>query len=136
MFKIEIDVPRKMLTIQLGGYWTLEELERFDAARRVALQRSGWASGDYVCLVDLRGHEVQSQEVVARAQACFTAEDIVPRRLATVIPRMLAKMQVSRVLKNQKEWYFNDVEEATAWLLSPWDADDALTPPAPAKAAS
>ena len=119
MYKIDIDAAHRLLQIQLAGYWDLEELERFEAARRTALAGTGWNAGEYVCLVDLREHGVQSQDVTARAHACLMAADTLPKRLAIVVPGALAKMQVSRIVKDQKERFFDDPRNATAWLLEP-----------------
>ncbi len=135
MFKIEIDAAHRLLRVQLAGYWTLDELERFDTARRVALASTGWEAGAYVCLVDLREHGVQSQDVTVRAHACLTAQDTLPHRLAIVVPGTLAKMQVSRIVRDQKERFFDDPGKAVAWLLLPPETQSAPPAMAPLQAA-
>ncbi len=71
----------------------------------------------HITLVDMRGMVIQSQDSVDRFQAILGNPAIKSRRIAFVVARSLARMQVKRAAASSNAAYFMEMDEATAWLL-------------------
>ena len=115
-YEFKVSPEARLLRITLRGQWTLAHVERYDRDRTACLVETGWRSGTFNCLIDLRGTGVQSQEVAAAQSKALAQMPIAPRQFAVLIESMLAKHQANRVSDHLRRRFFADESEALAWL--------------------
>ncbi len=122
-FSITADVPRDLICLTMAGFFTVDDIARFIAERDRAHMQLRCLPNRHLTLVDIRGMVIQSQESVDRFQAMLANPATRSRRIAFVVARSLARMQIKRAAASRDAAYFMTIEEATAWLL-----DDGLLP--------
>ena len=117
VYKITLDLQRRLLTVEASGFATVEEVKLFyrDVAALVAKQ--GWAAGEYITLFQVLDEIVQRQEV-ADAIAVATRTVATPaRKNAVVRTGALASLQGRRII-DERTAIFATAEEAKAWLFA------------------
>lgn len=117
-FEITFDPSRRLLRLELSGFWSVETVDAFDRARREVETATRLQSGDHVCLVDVRRHAVQSQPVTARAQVVIQESPIQPRKIALLVASALARAQLSRIVVHPATKVFDNEGDAEAWLFA------------------
>ncbi|MGY2736978.1 hypothetical protein [Sphingomonas sp. UYP23] len=119
-FDIAIDAGRNLLHVTMRGHWTAETVDCYEQAVVAAVTEmlsAGCRHGNLLALVDARDLSAQSQDVIAEFKASMHREEMLPRRLATVLSSALFKRQVERIaIPNQR--LFVEESEALRWLLS------------------
>lgn len=116
VYEISLDKDRKLLRVAFKGLWDIQTLDRYEAEREAVVRGSGWRSGEYDYLLDLRGHPVQPRDVAAKGDEYYRTYQPRPRKLALIVSSALARMQVTRVVKGMQEQLFANEEAALAWL--------------------
>ena len=96
-----------------------DAITRFLAARAVAHRRLRCAPNRHLTLNDISGMKVQAQDIVGAFQSLLAAPQYRSRRLAFVVSRTLARMQVVRALNGRDARCFENRAEAEAWLFAP-----------------
>ena len=118
-FSIDIDPSRDLVRICLAGFFSLDDVERFQADLSQAHQRLGCArKGGPLTINDISGMAIQSQDVVARWTAFLANPAHRSRRLAFVVGSTLARMQLQRTIVGRDAKVFTNVDEAESWLFS------------------
>src|SRR5688500_15966094 len=97
-FRFEIDRARGLVRITMSGFYEAEDIAAFVAARKKAHDALGLPANAHVTLNDVSDLKVQSQETVRAFQAILTAPEYRSRKLAFVVGRNLAAMQLERTL--------------------------------------
>ncbi len=131
-FDIDVDVPRHLVLIRMGGFFGPEAIERFTRARNAAHARLQCGPHEHMTLNDVSGMSIQSQEMVTAFQRLLADPTHRSRKLAFVHASTLARMQLQRAASSRHVAYFRTAAQAEAWLFS---EDDAALP-APARAAT
>jgi len=119
-FHLDIDESQGLLVATFVGFWTLETVIEFEAARRSAvarLTRSLRAGQTAHYLVDRSRQPAQSQGVVAALSAIFSQSGF-PGRKAVVISGALLRRQAERVNEGAETRFFDDRMAALEWLRS------------------
>jgi hypothetical protein len=122
-FSIQVDVPRSLVRIVLSGFFEREDIARFIEARDEAHTQLRCGPNQHLSLVDIRMMNIQSQDSVAQFQAMLNNPVAISRRLAIVVARSLARMQVKRAAENREPQFFVDIADAERWLFSDDDGD-------------
>ena len=117
-FFIETDVPLRLMRITLAGFFVAEDIDRLAAARDQSLRAMGTAPNAHRTLVDIRDMDIQSQDSVHLFQQVLANPLTASARLAFVVARSLARMQLQRAAHSRDAHYFTTVEEAEAFLLA------------------
>lgn len=117
-YSLSVDVEQSLVFIELQGFFTPEEIARFNQDRRAAYKRLKSAPHQHVTLVDMRQTQIQSQEAVTGFADCMADPTTRSRRIAFIISPSLARLQVKRAVGARDAGYFLTEEEAKAWLLS------------------
>ena len=117
-YSFEVDPVRSLVRIQMGGLFTLGDVEGFLAARKAAHAKLRCGPNQHFTLNDLRDMKIQHQEVVDAFRDLLAAPDYRSRRLAFVASPTLAKSQLMRALSGRDARCFEDVASAEAWLLA------------------
>lgn len=116
-YSFDIDERRDLVLMTLGGFFTIEEIAAFDQARGAAYQRLRCAPNQHVTLIDMRATVIQSQEAVDAFTKSISEPSTKSRKVAFVVSKSLARLQVKRVAAQRDAAYFTTLEEAEAWLL-------------------
>lgn len=121
-FEIVTDPRNDLIRATLNGYWDLATVARYDVEIRrahAALAAAGCGADSRRVLIDVRNHQVQSQEVVAALTALRASTGKATHRLAVVVGGVLQKLQSNRVNAEGRDALFTDLDAAIAYLLSP-----------------
>jgi len=116
-YDITIDRQRGLLRIVLGGFFSLDDVARYSAAKNAALQKLGCGRNQHLTLCDVSACVLQSQEIVAAFQKMTDDPRYRSRRLAFVSGSSLSRMQIRRILTRDAAACFSNVAEAEAWLF-------------------
>ncbi len=117
-FQFEIDRARGLVRITMSGFYEPEDVAAFVEARKKAHEELGLPRNAHMTLNDLRGMKVQSQDTVRAFQAILTAPEYRSRKLAFVVDRNLAAMQLERTLVARDAQMFTDVPSAERYLFA------------------
>lgn len=131
-FFIDVDVPRDLVRIRMGGFFSPEAIERFTRARNQAHAHLKCASHQHLTLNDVSGMRIQSQDMVTAFQRLLADPTHRSRKLAFVHSSSLARMQLQRAAASRTVAYFRTAEEAEAWLF----ADDRIQRTMPVRTAA
>lgn len=101
----------------MSGFFTLEDIDAFLAARRRAHAELACGPNEHLTLNDLREMKIQSSESVAAFREMLAAPEYRSRRLALVVASTLAQSQLMRALDGREARCFDDPAAAEAWLL-------------------
>lgn len=119
LFSIEVDVGRDLVRMTLSGFFTSEDIARFNVARLEAYSALRCEPNQHVTLIDIREMHIQAQARIGDFQQGIADPRTAAKRLAFVVARSLARLQVQRAAQGREAGYFTSVEEAEAWLLGP-----------------
>ncbi len=118
-FSIDVDASRSLVRIEMSGFFAVEDIVRFVAARDQAHRLLKCAPNGHVTLVDIRGMKIQSQDSVESFKHVLNNPKFASRRLAVVVAQSLARMQIKRAASERDAQYFDSIEGAESWLLAP-----------------
>lgn len=116
-YSFEIDEGRDFVLMTLGGFFSPEEIEAFDRARRTAYRKLRCAPNQHVTLIDMRETVIQSQDAVDAFTRSVSDPETCSRKVAFVVSKSLARLQVKRVASSRHAGYFSTFAEAEAWLF-------------------
>lgn len=116
-YSFNIDPRNHLVCMELHGFFTPDQMPGFDKARREAYARLRCAPNEHVTLVDMRGTLIQSQDIVDAFARSIADQGTKSRRIAFVVSRSLARLQVKRAAGDRDAGYFLTLEEAQEWLL-------------------
>lgn len=119
MFRFQFHEDPGYLESELAGFWTLDELAAFDRAINHYVTKYAARFPEFPMLSDAREFAVQSVEVSEAFAACSTAgAERHSGRVAIVNKSALSRLQTARFTdKNWTRRFFDDMDEARAWVL-------------------
>lgn len=117
MMDIATDRQRGLLRLQLAGFWSAEDFDKFKRTYTHALADLGMAPNQHVILVDLREATLQTQALIADVQAFMANFGNRARRIALVAASALARMQTKRLAIRTDIVLFATMEAAEEWLF-------------------
>ena len=118
-FTIELDPSRELVRIRLSGFFSVDDVGRFQAELLLTHRRLGCGrKGGPLTINDISGLAIQSQDVVARWSAFLADPGHRSRRLAFVVSSTLARMQLQRAIGGRDAMVFTDTDEAERWLFA------------------
>lgn len=120
-FNFSLDRARGLVRIRMHGFYGIEDVEAFFAARRRAHAELGLPPNRHLTLNDLRGMNIQSQDVIQAFQKGLAVPEEKARKLAIVVDAAMARGQANRAINAPDTRYFTDVESAEAWLFADED---------------
>lgn len=120
MYAIDVDPSLNLLTLELSGFLSVEEIARCMGEMGAAFRHHCMKPG-YLMLVDTSACDVQLQAVLG-AFKTHAAAFPKARRIAVVNTSSLIRMQVRRVLTQSYMRLFGTVAQARTWLSSDDDA--------------
>ncbi|MDN4634113.1 hypothetical protein QCD71_21585 [Sphingomonas sp. PsM26] len=118
-FSIDPDVARGFVRIRLFGFFTFDDIERFEAELLSVHERVGCGGrGGPLTVTDVTDMAIQSQEVVRRWGEFLANPAHRSRRLAFVTGSTLARMQLERASVGRGARVFTDAAKAERWLFA------------------
>jgi hypothetical protein len=117
-FSFEVDAERSLVRIRMIGFFRQADIADFLEARRVAHEKLRCAPNDHVTINDIREMSIQSQDIVDAFQEMLAASEYRSRRLALVVGYTLARAQAVRALETRSARWFEDPEQAEAWVMA------------------
>jgi hypothetical protein len=115
-FEVSLSQDRRTLQLRLTGFWSVDDLEAFRAARAAALNQLKCTPASFHSLVDLRKLDIQSQVLVHNFKDMLSDPVWRPSKAAVIVATSLARMQFRRIAKTETVKFFTDLEEAKEWL--------------------
>ena len=115
-YSFQIDPRRNLVRMELHGFFSPDEIAAFDHDRRVAYRQLRCGPNDHVTLVDMRGTHIQSQEAVQHFQRLLSLPDVPSRKIAFLVARSLARLQIKRAAGEREADFFEDPVAAEEWL--------------------
>jgi hypothetical protein len=116
-FDITVDPARHLIRITGSGFFLPEDVAAFVAERDRIYARHQTGVIPFVTIIDIRAMGIQSQETVALFRKAATRSRNASRRLAIVVDKSLARLQMKRVVEGRDAAFFATVAEAEAWLF-------------------
>jgi hypothetical protein len=117
-FSIDVDPARHFVRIRMSGFYKTDDIARFIAARELTLGQLTCGPNEHLTLVDIREMVIQSQEAVAGFGKVIHDPRHMSKRLAIVVSRSLARMQIQRAAAGRDVHYFtDDAGAAEQWLI-------------------
>ncbi len=117
-YSITTDTRRRLLHIEMRGYWSQATFETFATEYVAALQKMKNSGGLEIALVDGREFAVQAKEISEQFGALIARSmPLLAKRTATVVPAHLNKLQAERAGGEMVARYFTSMDEARAWLF-------------------
>ena len=125
-FSFDVEPARDLVRIRMAGFFRPADIAAFLEARRVAHRKLRCPPNAHLTLNDIRGMDIQSQDIVDAFQAMLAAPEYRSRRLAFVVGYTLARAQAIRALESRAARWFSDPAEAEAWLFAEEPAEAPL----------
>jgi hypothetical protein len=117
-YSFEVNPVLSLVTCHMAGFYEPADVVKFAAARDLAHQQLRCGPNQHLTLIDIREMQIQSQESVAAFEKVLHSPAYYSRRIAIVVTKSLAKMQVQRAAQDRPVQYFaDDVTAARLWLL-------------------
>lgn len=118
MYKIELDVERHFVKIEMEGFWSSDDFDIFMKNEHAELSKLRCRPGDHILLCDLTKLNVVAAEVTDRIGIDLNSQGRKDAKwIALVMSSMLLKMQMQRLIARPNIMLFDDVETAQAWLF-------------------
>jgi hypothetical protein len=128
IYKVEADPVTNMVRHYLAGFFEPTDVKNYVAARNAAHMQLTSAPNQHVTLVDIRDMKIQQQDVVKTFGGVLADPRYHSRKLAFVVALSLARMQLLRASANRNAQYFDNIEEAEAWLMADDDRHESADP--------
>lgn len=117
-FSIANDVAHGLMRITMSGFFEPADIASFVAERDAAFRQLKTRPNEHLSLVDIRAMDIQASESVMGFQQVLADPRYRSRRIAFVVGRSLAAMQIRRAAKGRDTQFFDELDEAEAWLLA------------------
>lgn len=115
-YSFDIDPPRRLVRIRMGGLFTPADIAAFVEARRVAHRALRCPANTHSTINDLREMKIQPAETVEAFRAMLAAPEYRSRRLAFVVGPTLTRNQLMRAASGRDVRWFEDPAGAEAWM--------------------
>lgn len=115
-FFFDVNTRQSLVRITMSGFFDGGDIARFIAAQNDAYRQLQCPANQHVTLVDIRDMQIQSQDSVLEFQKRLADPQVAARRIAFVVSRSLARMQIQRAAAGRPAALFTSEEEAIAWL--------------------
>lgn len=117
-FFIAADPLLDLIQIDMSGFFDEADIAAFELARNDAHRQLRCGPNEHLTLVDIRCMLIQSQESVVGFKRILENPIYRSKRIAIVVSRTLARMQIQRAAANRDVRYFSeDTSVAREWLL-------------------
>jgi hypothetical protein len=118
MYRIELDVDRHLVKVEMEGFWSSSDFDEFMKNEHAELSRLRCRPGDHILLCDLTKLNVVTAEVAERISRDLNSQGSKDAKwLALVTNSMLLKMQMQRMMTRDNAMIFDGVGAAEAWLF-------------------
>jgi hypothetical protein len=118
-FSINIDPEISLVHIRLAGFFLPCDIAEFDRIRNLEYRQLRCGPNQHVTVIDITATHIQSQSAVSLFADSLDDPKTRSRKVAFVVAKSLARMQVKRAASGRDEaGFFTSTSDAEAWLLS------------------
>lgn len=118
-FDVSVDIRRRLLILEMRGFWDIATFEAFAGEFIRALHLLHRHGGCESCLCDGSEFAVQSREILGRfADVMRDNGPYLAKRTGSVVAAELNRLQAARVGETINNRYFTSRAEAEAWLAA------------------
>jgi hypothetical protein len=117
-FSFHVDPVKSLVQITMEGFFSEQDVAAFSIAQDEAYRRLRCEPNQHVTLVDMRGMRIQARDSVTAFQRRMNNPKIAARKIAFVVAKSLARMQIKRATEGLTSQLFSSDSDARAWLLS------------------
>jgi hypothetical protein len=117
-FSIAVDPATAFVRIKLRGLLTVADVAEFANAQLAAYAGLAAAQGRHRTLCDVSECKIQLQEVVQAFRQLLADERLMSSRMAFVVGKSPARMQIRRLILRETCRFFETAAEAERWLQS------------------
>ena len=116
-FTVDADPSRQVLRITMSGFFEPAQIAELRDGVAAAIAQLRCPPGRHLTLVDIRQMDIQSQEAVAQFEQLLSTPQVRSRKIAFIVARSLARLQIKRAASHRDADYFEDEGAAEAWLI-------------------
>lgn len=116
-FDIQLDRSRRLMTVRMSGFYTLDDVRRYASAIAAATVQLGGAPDEQRMINDISEMNIQSQEIVGAFRQFMSDPRYGRRRVGFVVASTLARKQLMRVIGARHVRIFTSAAAAEAWLF-------------------
>ncbi|USI72581.1 hypothetical protein [Sphingomonas morindae] len=117
-YRIEVERAQDLVRLTLGGFFEEAEIRALSVEFLAATRQLACGPNRHLTLCDIRGLNIQGQDIVAAFGQFVGNPTVRSRRLALVTAPSLARLQAKRLTQARDDVAFFDEESrAMAWLL-------------------
>ena len=116
--RINLDEARRLILVELGGFWTAETAHHFIAEFRAAIAAAGATGMRFATFCDATRLDVQSGGTVEVLRSFFGTADLGDGKGAVLVDKALLRLQAARIVGTTVR-FFSERDEAMAWLAEP-----------------
>ena len=117
MYKIEVDLIRRIVSNECSGFWDVAAAEKFFGDYKIAIGKVSAAGPGWRVFSDHKAMPIQSAEVAAIFSEIATyLQDNGAAKIAVLVPGALAGLQIKRFVTDKRFETFASKEEAFEWL--------------------
>lgn len=119
----------------MAGFFKAADIAAFTTQLAVAFSKLRCGPNQHLTLVDIRNMDIQSQDSVSGFAGLLHNSGHASKRIAFLVSRSLARLQIQRAAEGRDARYFMDRQEAEDWLIDarperriaaiPFDTQDA-----------
>jgi hypothetical protein len=117
LFKITVDRPKRLMSIELSGMLSAEEVDALSQQQQAMVMARGWRTGSFLLLVNATACIIQPQDVVRAFQNIVDFSAIKAARIAVVRGDSPIGTQTRRILPYDGTQMFGTLAEAEEWLF-------------------
>jgi hypothetical protein len=118
-FSVVAEPMLDLVRIDLSGFFQPADITAFQAARNDAHRQLKCKANQHLTLVNITGMQIQSQETVEAFRALLMDPTYTSKRIAIVVSKTLARMQIERAAAGRNVSFFtDDIAAARLWLLA------------------
>lgn len=114
--RFSVDPLRKLLRVEMMGFFTLAAVADYAKQRRGAFDRLGCGPGEHVTLCDIQACHVSSQDVLSAFATALNDPMTRARRIAFLTDSALMRQQIRRMVDDDRARCFENESAALAWL--------------------
>ena len=120
MFIITADQERRLIKVEIRGFWQEEVVDRFARELDQAIRRHGFKTGNHALVLGFDAASIAPPAVVEKLRDLTRAAPTRARRVAFHAGSALKRMQIQRIASERSETrVFDNETAAIAWALDP-----------------
>ena len=125
MYTITTDASQRILTAELSGFFSLDEVAAFARDEQAAARALRRPSESFGLVLNAPDGIAQGQDVITAFAGLMRDMPLKAGRIAFASKSALLRLQVRRIIPAERAAVFEDVADATEWVRAELDGQSA-----------